>query len=145
MMLIRKIAALAATGLFFLVLLVGCSSETSKDHDMMNMDMDMSSDESLTPIKVDILLPDPMHTNQKHVLQAKVTQGDQAVDDAKEVVFEVWRSDEEKHDKIKGVLAQDGIYEAEVEFAAPGEYQVTAHVSARDLHTMPTAKFTVSE
>ncbi|OPA74667.1 hypothetical protein BVG16_23195 [Paenibacillus selenitireducens] len=141
-MLIRKTAALAATALLSIALLVGCSSETM-DHDMMNMDM--SSDASLTPIKVEILLPDPMHTKQKQVLQAKVTQGDQVVDDAKEVLFEVWRSDQQEHDKIKGVLAADGIYEAEMEFGSAGEYQVIAHVSARDLHTMPSAKFTISE
>ena len=48
-------------------------------------------------------------------LSVKVTQGDEAVDDADSVEFEVWESGmRDAREMIEGNLTEDGVYEANI-------------------------------
>lgn len=79
------------------------------------------------------------------VLSAKVTQSDEAVDDAT-VEFEVWESGlrEEGH-MVEGNLTEDGVYEANYSFDHDGVYYMFAHTNARGLHVMPKQELIVGE
>jgi hypothetical protein len=49
-----------------------------------------------------------------------VTQGDEKVEDAKKVEFEIWKSDEETHEKVLGEHQGNGIYSISKTFCRRG-------------------------
>ncbi|WP_193726893.1 FixH family protein [Paenibacillus guangzhouensis] len=141
----KKMSMLAIACILLIALLAGCSgSNEGMNHDGMNMDMDMSED-AMNPIKVEIILPAQITANKDVVLQAKVTQTDKPVDDAKEVMFELWRGEEQEHEKIEAKLTSNGVYQIEKQFAESGEYTMIAHVTAREMHSMPKKTFEVAK
>ncbi len=78
------------------------------------------------------------------VLSVTVTQGDDEVDDAEEVVYEVWQSgDRDNSEMIPAEYTEDGVYEAETSFKEEGVYYMQAHTTARSLHVMPKQKIIV--
>ncbi|MEK3983100.1 FixH family protein [Paenibacillus sp. FSL K6-3166] len=124
-----------------LLVLGGCSSDQSKHSGVHNMNMDMS----MEPIKVELhWSPEEVVVNQKVTFEAVVTQDNKAVDDAKEVLFEiVSKDDSEQKIEFKGKLVGDGIYQAEGTLAKEGQYIVTSHVTARTQHSMPNKELSV--
>ncbi|ANU25954.1 FixH family protein [Planococcus versutus] len=78
------------------------------------------------------------------VLSVTVTQGDDEVDDAEEVVYEVWQSgDRNNSEMIPAEYTENGIYEAKTSFKEEGVYYMQAHTTARSLHVMPKQEITV--
>ena len=78
------------------------------------------------------------------VLSVTVTQGDEMVEDADEVVFEVWESGHRKDgEMITAEHTADGVYEAQTVFEEDGLYYMQAHTTARRLHAMPKQEITV--
>ncbi|MBT2571868.1 FixH family protein [Planococcus sp. ISL-110] len=78
------------------------------------------------------------------VLSVTVTQGDEAVEDADEVIYEVWESgDRANSEMIPAEHAKDGVYEAQTSFEEEGLYYMQAHTTARSLHVMPKQEITV--
>ncbi|WP_449603675.1 FixH family protein [Paenibacillus sp. Marseille-Q9583] len=126
-----------------LLVLGGCSSDQTKHSGVHNMNMNM--DMSMEPIKVELNWnPDEVVVNQKVTFEAVVTQDNLAVDDAKEVLFEiVSKDDSEQKIEFKGKLVSDGIYQAEGTLAKEGQYIVTSHVTARTQHSMPNKELSV--
>ncbi|TKD72522.1 FixH family protein [Pseudalkalibacillus hwajinpoensis] len=89
---------------------------------------------------LDVALDTPKKAEAGETLTftATVTQGDEKVDDADEVMFEVWK--EGAKDDSEMIEASDdgnGVYSAEKTIKNEGKYFVQSHVTARDLHTMP--------
>jgi hypothetical protein len=87
--------------------------------------------------------PEPGKANEPIVFEAKVTQGEENVEDADEVKFEIWRAKDEKHEKIEVEHSEDGIYRLEKAFEQEGTYYIISHVTARDMHNMPKKEFVV--
>lgn len=78
------------------------------------------------------------------VLSVTLTQGDKAVEDADEVVYEVWESgDRDNSEMIPAEHTENGVYEAETSFEEEGLYYMQAHTTARSLHVMPKQEVTV--
>lgn len=78
------------------------------------------------------------------LLSVTLTQGDEAVEDADEVVYEVWESgDRDNSEMIPAEHTEDGVYEAETSFEEEGLYYMQAHTTARSLHVMPKQEITV--
>ncbi|EIM05464.1 hypothetical protein A1A1_16043 [Planococcus antarcticus DSM 14505] len=78
------------------------------------------------------------------VLSVTLTQGDETVEDADEVVYEVWESgDRGNSEMIPAEHIEDGVYEAETSFEQEGLYYMQAHTTARSLHVMPKQEITV--
>ncbi|MEH7075393.1 FixH family protein [Neobacillus drentensis] len=97
------------------------------------------------PKMVDVNLsikPNPGKINEPITFEAKVTQGKDKVNDA-EVIFEIWRSKADKHEKMEIKPAENGIYRLEKAFPQEGTYYIISHVTARDMHNMPKKEFTV--
>ncbi|MFD2044807.1 FixH family protein [Ornithinibacillus salinisoli] len=119
------------------VILIGCG-----DEDMHDMD---DTDE-LATLEVDLQVADTVEVDEKLELKAVVTYGDEAVTDADEVEYEVWEEGQEDNSmKIDAVNNEDGSYTAETSFDKDGLFHVQVHVTAKDLHTMPTQEVTVGE
>lgn len=122
---------LAATAL----IAVGCNDEEPKVD---------SNDDELHIVEVEILTPDKVNANESVLLEAQVTQGDEFVDDADNVTFEVWESGLRDNGKmLDGTLTEDGKYSVEYTFDHDGVYYVYAHTNARGLHIMPKQQITV--
>ncbi|WP_169865036.1 FixH family protein [Sutcliffiella halmapala] len=101
----------------------------------------------LTVINVDIQLPEKVQTNQSIELKTHVRQGEENVEDAQEVQFEIWNVEKGKEaSKLVEISHQrDGIYQVEEVFEKEGIYRVQAHVTARGMHVMPTKQLVVGD
>lgn len=96
------------------------------------------------PLDVKLTVTEQVEVDGIIKMAAIVTQGDDKVDDADEVEFEVW--EEGKKDdsvKIEATNDKDGLYTAETSFDHDGLFHVQVHVTARGLHTMPKKEVTV--
>lgn len=118
-----------------LMLLAACGSEEADSAGTGN---------SLEEVVVEINTPQTVEQTGEVVLSATVTQGDEAVEDADEVVYEVWESGHrDSSEMIEAEHTGDGVYEAETAFEEEGVYLIQAHTSARRLHVMPKQEITV--
>ncbi|HAM81940.1 FixH family protein [Ornithinibacillus bavariensis] len=103
-----------------------------------------SEPEELHVLRVDFDLPEHAEVNETVLLKAVVSYGEEAVKDANEVQFEYWEQGKEKDSKtINAKNNADGTYTAEVTFDKDGIYEIYAHTTARDMHSMPKKSITV--
>lgn len=122
----------ALMALLLLFMASGCGNEKEKATDLPEM------------VEVELSIsPETSKPNQSITFEAKVTQGKEKVEDADEVTFEIWRSKDENHEKIKINHAGNGIYRLEKSFQQEGTYYIISHVTARDMHNMPKKEFIV--
>lgn len=119
--------------------LAGCG-----DKDATESNATHHNEGTLEEVVVDIQTAETLSVDDV-VLSAKVTQSDEAVDDAT-VEFEVWESGmrEEGH-MVEGNLKEDGVYEANFSFDHDGVYYMFAHTNARGLHVMPKQELIVGK
>ena len=129
----KLLVALIITGL----VIAACGTEeevTHSDH----------QNEMMQEVIVEIQTAKELPVGEEVILSARVTQGDEAVNDADHVEFEVWESGlREDSIMIDGVLTEDGVYEAPFTFEHDGVYYMFAHTTARDLHVMPKQELIV--
>ena len=117
--------------------LVGCSDKQATE-------VNSQQEGTLEEVMVEFQTPTELAVNEEAVLSVKVTQGDEAVDDADSVEFEVWESGmRDASEMIDGQLTEDGVYEAKYTFDHDGVYYMFAHTTARGLHVMPKQELTV--
>lgn len=115
--------------MFTLLLASGCTANTE------------SSPERL---EADILLPGEISLNQENVLKVQVTQGKEKVEDAEDIQFEIWKSNnKEDSELIDAQHESGGTYRVKKAFKEEGIYYVQTHVSARGLHVMPKKQLIV--
>ncbi len=103
---------------------------------------------SMTPIEVSVSTePVDLKIGQPVTLRAEVTQDGKPVNDADEVLFEIWPegADEFEHEKIEGELDSNGVYSIDQTFTTAGKVYVVAHVTARTFHSMPKVVLTITE
>jgi hypothetical protein len=89
------------------------------------------------------ITPEHAEKGETVLFEAKVTYGEENVTDADEVAFEIWRSNDENHEKIEVEHKENGVYSLEKTFDVDGTYYVYAHVTARSMHNMPKKEFVV--
>jgi hypothetical protein len=120
---------------FVLATLAACGKGETLNEDVNVMPL---------PLDVKLTVTEQVEVDGTIKMAAVVTQGDDKVDDADEVEFEVW--EEGKKDdsvKIESTNDKDGMYTAETSFDHDGLFHVQVHVTARGLHTMPKKEVTV--
>ncbi|WP_442599014.1 FixH family protein [Neobacillus sp. D3-1R] len=117
-------------------IMAGCASQNEQEHQN-------GSRESLEIIEVTIQTPETINPNEEVTIKALVTQGNEKVDDANEVKFEVWKDGQEEHEMLKGANEGKGIYSIKKTFTENGKYYVISHVTARSMHAMPKKEFVV--
>ncbi|WP_174732597.1 FixH family protein [Mesobacillus harenae] len=87
--------------------------------------------------------PEQINTGEEVTIDAVVTQGETPVEDADSVKFEITSEGLEEGIMLEGNHQSDGIYSVKKRFDQTGVYTVIAHVTARDMHNMPSLEFTV--
>lgn len=109
-------------------------------------DTQEENNDDIAMLDVEFNVPDEVDVGETVELEAIVTYGDEDVTDADDVNFEVWeKGDEENSDRYDATNHGDGTYTAEVTFEKDGIFEMYAHTTARDLHTMPKREITVGE
>lgn len=127
----RKTLSIILTALL-LTVLVACDEE--------------DNDDELAVLEVNFDVPENADVDETITLEALVTYGEEKVTDADEVVFEVWeQGHEDDSEMIDAVNHEDGTYTAEVTFDEDGIFEMYAHTTARDMHTMPKKEIIVGE
>jgi hypothetical protein len=115
------------------LLLAACGNEESGT----------ASSGNIEPLTVEILTPEKVEAEEPTLLSASVMQGEETVEDADEVIFEVWESGNRNgSEMIEAKHAAEGVYEAEAELGE-GLYFIQAHTTARLMHAMPKQEVTV--
>ena len=100
--------------------------------------------QSMEPVEAELNVPATAEQDETVTLAVRVTQEDEAVDDADEIKFEIWKNGaKEESEMVEAALTKDGVYEAETTFSEEAVYTVQVHVTARSMHTMPTTNVTV--
>lgn len=104
------------------------------------------TDEVPEVVEADIVVPAEMEEDGEYQLQVQVTQGGEAVEDASEVLFELW-NDSEGGDssRVEAIHVGDGLYEIDQAFEVAGIYSVQTHITARSMHVMPKRQFQVGD
>ena len=119
--------------------LVGCGDKEATESTSTH-----HNEGTLEEVVVDIQTAETLAVEDV-VLSAKVTQSDEAVEDAT-VEFEVWESGKrEEGNMVDGNLTEDGVYEANFTFDHDGVYYMFAHTNARGLHVMPKQELIVGQ
>ncbi|MFS0864443.1 FixH family protein [Fredinandcohnia sp. 179-A 10B2 NHS] len=114
--------------------LVACNTTTEKD----------TGSTELIPIAVDITIqPDTINPGDEVTISATVTQGEDAVEDADEVKFEISQDGKDESEFLEGEHSKDGQYVVTKTFEEDAIYYVTAHVTARSMHNMPKVEVVV--
>ena len=114
------------------IILSGCSETDNKNAAMPSM------------VEVTIVNDENLNVGEQVELSAQVKQGNEFVNDADEVVFEVWESGlREQGVKLDGKLKKDGTYVVHHAFDHDGVYYMYAHTTARSMHVMPKMKLIV--
>ncbi|MGF2614319.1 FixH family protein [Rossellomorea aquimaris] len=144
-MMIKKIGLLIALSG---VLILGACGEQNEENSGESHQYDEG--DTLHALEVELTTqpgPDELQDGEAFTVEAKVTHGDENVNDAKEVEFEFWKKGEEteEHEMIEGEFKEEGIYSIEKTVDEPGIYYVVSHVTARDMHTMPKLELTIGD
>ncbi|ASK64049.1 hypothetical protein CFK37_18750 [Virgibacillus phasianinus] len=110
-----------------------------------NNDEESGTDE-IKMLEVEFAVPETADVGETVELKAIVTYGGEQVKDADKVEFEYWeKGNEDSSTKLKATNNGDGTYTADVSFDHKGVYEMYAHTTAKDLHTMPKKSITVGD
>ncbi|KMJ57447.1 hypothetical protein AB685_15620 [Bacillus sp. LL01] len=117
-----------------LLLLMGCTSVPEEKT-------------SLEIVEVKMEFPESVKEDEEVVVKTLVTQGEEFVEDAQEVQIEIWNVEDGKENSelLDAKHTGDGVYEVKHSFGKKGIYRVQSHVTARDMHVMPTKQLVVGE
>lgn len=127
----RRVGVLISILISFL--LIGCNKEVAQEHD-----------ENREPVQVDLHVPEQGDVNEPIEISATVTQGEERVEDADEVVFEIWENGKkDESEMIEYEYQENGTYYIEISFPEEGTFHVQVHVTARRMHVMPTKQITI--
>ncbi|MBT2758671.1 FixH family protein [Mesobacillus foraminis] len=125
--------------LLFAFLIVGVLAACSNDGGQSEQDQEVPE-----LIEVDLRLPEgQLEAGAAVVLEAAVTQGNEVVEDANEVKFEIREEGGTESEMLEAEHKGKGVYSAEKQFDSEGTYKITAHVTARDMHNMPSKELIV--
>lgn len=119
-----------------ILMLAACGAEGDSAEDGMTAEI----------INTEFNSPETAEPGETLTLSVTVTQGDQLVEDADEVVYEIWESGKrEESEMVAAEHAGEGRYEADKSFETEGLYFVQAHTTARSLHVMPKQEITIGD
>jgi hypothetical protein len=133
----KKISLFVLVG--FLALIIAACGNSNEDNGA-------KEDEKLEAIEAKLDVPEKGEKGETVSLSTKVTQGEENVEDAGEVKYEIWKNGhKEESEMIEAKHDKEGVYKAEKTFEEDGMYTVQVHVTARDMHTMPKAEIAIGE
>ncbi|WLR42737.1 FixH family protein [Bacillus carboniphilus] len=132
----KKWLTLTITCLAFFVM-VACGNNEQEE---------TKSESTIQMIETEINFPEKINVNEEVTISATVTQGEEAIEDADDVIFEIWLGEEKANsNKVEATHQGKGVYSIDYTFTEAGEYNVQAHTQAREMHVMPTEVVQVGE
>ncbi len=100
----------------------------------------------IEPLLAELTVTNTVEIDETVTMKTIVTLGDEKIEDADEVVYEVWEEGKKSDSEmIESVHKGEGVYLAETTFAHDGTFSVQVHVTARAQHTMPIETVTVGD
>lgn len=129
---VARIGMILALGMLGLS---GCGMKPSSGTTASSMNTAMNSMSNMNAIasmaKVHLTIPKDTYVGTDNTFSVKVTQSGKPVNNADEVLFEIWENKTSaKHELIRAKLTGDGVYSIEYTFSKPGSYNVMYHVVA---------------
>jgi len=121
--------------ILFIFWLAGCSSSVEnqiKAEKPKELEVTIESD------------PKQVQINEKVTFTSTVKYGNEDISKDAEVMFEVIENGM-SYGNLPIEPSANGTYQLELKFSEPGEHQVIAHVSYKDLHEMPILPFQVTQ
>ncbi len=119
-----------------LVALAACGKEKSNEK--------APDTDELLPLEVELTVQEAADVDEVVKMEALVTQGEEKIDDADEVEFEIWEEGKKEESiKVSSKNDKNGLYSAENTFEHDGVFTIQVHVTARNMHTMPMKVVTV--
>ncbi|NJP36853.1 FixH family protein [Alkalicoccus luteus] len=102
---------------------------------------------NLEPLEAEIDAPEALDPGEDAELRVLVTQGDELVDDASEVKWEIWQAgSKEGSEMVESDLpGEEGWYEVSYTFEDEAVYHIQPHTTARGSHVMPVHDIVVGE
>lgn len=129
-------------GILLGVLLIGVLAACGADDD----DDVITEAPEIEPLAVDLTVTNEVEVGETVHMSALVTIGDRKIDDASEVVYEVWEKGKQSESiMIDSVNEKEGIYTAETTFDHEGTFHIQVHVTAESQHTMPVEDVIVGD
>lgn len=128
-------------GIAFLVGMLGllgaCNQEESEP---------VSEAPEIFQLEADLTATETADVGGTVAMKTIVTQGEEKIDDADEVVYEIWEEGQKADSKmIDAINEGDGVYTAETSFDHDGLFHIQVHVTANAQHTMPLVEVTVGD
>ncbi|MCZ2257857.1 FixH family protein [Sporosarcina sp. G11-34] len=125
--------------MFLFILVLGVMAACSKDEEKVE-----EEDVVILPIAVELTVPEAADVSETIKMESLVTQGEEKVEDASLVEFEIWEEGKKTESiMVDSINEKEGIYSAETTFDHDGLFHIQVHVTARNMHTMPTKTVTV--
>ncbi|GGP06872.1 FixH family protein [Oceanobacillus neutriphilus] len=92
----------------------------------------------LSVLEVDFDVPEHVEVGETIDLTAHVSFEGEPVEDAHEVLFEVWtQGNSDDSVELEGVHQENGTYTASFTFEEEAVYEMYAHTTAKEQHVMP--------
>jgi YtkA-like len=111
-------------------------------------DNNTSGEKEEAPAMIDavIELPEKGEPNEEVAIAVTVSQGKESVEDANEVKFEIWKDGlKDSSEMVEAKHTENGKYSSTYTFPEDGLYHVQSHVTARNMHTMPTETIQIGD
>ncbi|MCT1902341.1 FixH family protein [Oceanobacillus sojae] len=106
-----------------------------------NSEADTKEEEDLpelSVLEVDFDVPEHVEVGETIDLTAHVSFEGEPVEDAHEVLFEVWtQGNSDDSVELEGVHQENGTYTASFTFEEEAVYEMYAHTTAKEQHVMP--------
>lgn len=97
-------------------------------------------------LEVELSVANEVDLDEDIEISTVVTYGDRKVDNADEVVYEVWEEGKKSDSTmIESKNEGEGVYTASTSFKQDGRYHIQVHVTAEDQHAMPVEEVTVGD
>ncbi|HLR23576.1 MAG TPA: FixH family protein [Pseudogracilibacillus sp.] len=123
-----------------MLLIVGLFTACSSNNNENNLE------DELPELNVDFDVPETADSKENVHLEALVTYDGEPVEEADEVLFEIWESgNEDDSEKIEADNEGEGVYTLDYQFDEDGVYEMYAHTTAEGLHTMPKKQIAVGD
>lgn len=127
-------------GLFLFIIVLGTLVACSKKEEPI------TEVDPIEPLVVELTVTEAAEVGETVEMKALVTMGDEKIEDADEVVYEVWEEGKKSESEmIDAVNEEEGIYTAVTSFDHDGLFHIQVHVTARAQHTMPVKAVTVGD
>ncbi|MBD1380242.1 FixH family protein [Metabacillus arenae] len=122
-------------GMFFLMSILSMTAACGQTLENKNGE---SEQKELHILDVELSGPKKLDINQEGEFIAQVSLGEEKVNDADEVEFEIWLDgNKDKSEMVRAEELGEGKYAVSKKFDKEGTYTIQSHVTARDQHTMP--------